>query len=233
MLFPRPAGDALTGVMINCAGGLTGGDKFSVEAVGAAGTKTTLTTQTAERIYRALGDPPARLTGHVTVEAGAQLNWLPQETILFDRSRFTRWLEVDLAPDARFLMVEPLVFGRTAMGEHLRDIWFSDQVRIRRTGQLIHADATRLEGDVEASLFGAAVTSGKRAVAAIVLACPKAEQHLDTARQMIGETGGVSLKGPDLLSIRLIAKDAFTLRRVAIPLIARLSGTDIPRTWTL
>ncbi len=219
--------------MINCAGGLTGGDRFSVEALGAAHTETTLTTQTAERIYRAIGQETARLSTKLSVGAGGRLNWLPQETILFDRSSFSRRMEVDLAADARFVMIEPLIFGRTAMGEHLRDIRFSDQLRIRRDGALVHADATQLAGDVERALGGDAVTSGQRAVASVVFACPSASLQLEAAKRIVGEAGGVSLKAPDLLSARLIAQDALALRRVAVPLIALLSGNDIPRTWTL
>lgn len=223
----------MTGVMINCAGGITGGDRFSVEAEAAAGTCLTLTTQTAERIYRALGQQTGEFSTKIRVAAGGRLNWLPQETILFERSRFARRLEVELAGDASFLMIEPLVFGRTAMGEYLGMAQFDDQVRLRRDGVLIHADATRLQDDVDAQLAGAAVTHGARAVASVVLADAQAERLLAPARDIIGASGGASLKAPDLLSIRLIAEDAFALRRVAVPLIALLSQSDIPKTWTL
>lgn len=52
-------------------------------------------------------------------------------------------------------------------------------------------------------------------------------------RDMIGTNGGVSLKSPDLLVIRLIAESSNALRQIAIPIIACLSGADIPKPWTL
>ncbi len=62
MLFPRPDTAALTAVLLNTAGGLTGGDRFSVSATAADGSRLTLTTQAAERVYRALPGTEARLT---------------------------------------------------------------------------------------------------------------------------------------------------------------------------
>ena len=233
LMFPRATGGGLMAVAVNCAGGMTGGDRFELAARAGAGSSLTLTTQAAERIYRATGGEQARLVTRLQIDAGARMHWLPQETILFDRSRFARRLEVDLAPDASFLMVEPVIFGRTAMGEHLHDAQFRDHVRLRRDGRLIHADATLLSGDIETQLRGLAVTSGGRAMASVVLACKGAENMLDPVRALIGSTGAASLKARDLLCIRLIARDAMALRRCAIPLIARLSGSDIPKTWTL
>ena len=134
LLFPqgRPHPEA---VMVNTAGGITGGDRFSVAAAALDNSRLTVTTQAAERAYRAQPDETGRMETRLEVAAGARLNWLPQETILFNGSRFARRLRVDLAADARFLMVEPVVFGRLAMGEALTSARFSDRVEIRRDGQ--------------------------------------------------------------------------------------------------
>ena len=89
--------------------------------------------QAAERFYRALTrDAPSRVRTTVTVAQGGALEWLPQETILFDRCALDRRLHVDLAADARFLAVETLVFGRAAMGERVRQGWLRDLIRVRR-----------------------------------------------------------------------------------------------------
>ena len=233
MMFPRGSGSELRAVMINCAGGMTGGDRFEVQAEAGPDTALSLTTQTAERVYRSPDASIARMSTELRVAPGAALHWLPQETILFDRSRLGRRLEVRLAPEATFLMIEPLIFGRAAMGEVLHEAHLSDQLRIWQGGALIHADATRLDGPVAQFLGRAAVAGGALAVANLVLAAPEAEARLASVREMIGPFGGASLKTPDLLVARLIAPDAMALRRVAIPLLAALSGTDIPRTWTL
>ncbi|MCY4335296.1 MAG: urease accessory protein UreD [Litoreibacter sp.] len=233
MMFPRGAGPSLMSVVVNCAGGMTGGDRFEIEGAAGEGASLTLTTQAAERLYRATGDAPARLRTTLEVARGGTLHWLPQETILFDGCAMERRLDVSLACDAQALIVEPLVFGRAAMGEMLEQASFRDHVRIARDGVLIHAEATRLEGCVASQLEGSALTGGGLATAAIVYAAPDAELFLDRARDLIGPMSGASLKAPDLLVIRLIAPDAWLLRREAIPLIAALSGADIPKTWTL
>jgi len=233
LMFPRGPGPELRAVMINCAGGMTGGDRFEVAAEAGPGTVLSLTTQTAERVYRSPDQSEARLSTALHVGDGAALHWLPQETILFDQSRLARRLDVTLAPDAQFLMIEPLIFGRRAMGELLSAAHLNDQLRLRRDGVLIHADATRLEGPVEQLLNRAAIAGGAHAVANVVFASPRAEAHLPQVRDIIGPFGGASLKAPDLLVARLIAPDAMALRRVAMPLLAALSGADIPRTWTL
>src|SRR6516162_3149160 len=114
--FPSPESDGLSAVLVNTAGGIAGGDRFDVEVAAGEGARLTLTTAAAEKVYRAPADA-AELNIALKVEAGAQLAWLPQETILFDRAKIARNIEIDLAEDASLLLSEIVVFGRTAMGE--------------------------------------------------------------------------------------------------------------------
>ena len=144
MRFPRPAvGAPPEAVLLNTAGGLTGGDRMNLDVTLGARAEATLTTAAAEKIYRAR-DGDATIGVKLALGAGARLAWLPQATILFDGSRLDRRTDVQLAGDARFLGVEFLIFGRQAMGEdvHLgacRDAW-----RIRRDGALVFADTFRV-----------------------------------------------------------------------------------------
>ncbi|MBW8723822.1 MAG: urease accessory protein UreD [Inquilinus limosus] len=118
--FPRREAGAFAGaVLLNTAGGLTGGDRLSQAVRWGEGTAATVAGQAAERIYRSLGDA-AQIETRLTVEPGAVAEWLPQETILFDRARLDRDLRIELRGDARFLGVEAIVFGRAAMGETVR-----------------------------------------------------------------------------------------------------------------
>ena len=77
-----------------------------------------MTGAAAEKIYRSLG-PDANLRIKLDVATGATLAWLPQETILFDRARIDRSIDVDLAADARLILAEAVIFGRTGMGERV------------------------------------------------------------------------------------------------------------------
>src|SRR5205085_1142159 len=83
------------------------------------------------------------VAGAASVAPGAELAWLPQETILFDRARLRRTIDVALAGDARLLLLEAVVFGRSGMGETVAEGLFADRWRIRRDGALIYAESIR------------------------------------------------------------------------------------------
>ncbi|QOL81054.1 urease accessory protein UreD [Pseudooceanicola spongiae] len=232
-LFPASRHGALNAVFLNTSGGVTGGDQYQISAEALPDAALVLTSQAAERLYRAQPTETGRLDIHLKVGQGARLDWLPQETILFDAARVVRRFDVDLAPGARFLAVEPLISGRLAMGEYVHSGTLTDHWRLRRDGQLIFADTFRLSGDIDAKLARPAVAGGNRAVAALIFAAPEAEALLPAIRDLLGPLGGASLILPDLLFARIAAPDGFELRKRLIPAITRLSGQDIPRTWTL
>lgn len=229
-LFPRS--DRLQAIMINSAGGLTGGDRMEIAARAGPGSSLTLTTQAAERCYRAL-EGHARICAHLTVEEDAELAWLPQETILFDGSALRRRLAVDLSETGRLLLAEPVIFGRAAMGESVRRAVFHDEILVRRAGRPLYLDRVKLEGDIAAELDRPAVAAGARAMACILYVAPDAEARLGPARAALPETGGASLLAADVLTVRLLAADGFELRRTLLPLLDRLSRNALPRSWRL
>ncbi len=233
VLFPRATGPALQAVLVNTAGGVTGGDRFRLNAVAGPGTELTLTTQACERAYRAQGAETGELHNHLAAGPGARINWLPQETLLFQGSALRRTLRVDLAGDARLLMAEPLVFGRAAMGERLTRARFHDRIEIRRDGALLYLDSLRLDGDVAAQMDRPALGAGAGAMATLIFAAPEAEAHLAPQRAMLPATAGASLVRDGVLAVRALAPDSFALRQVLIPILARLSGATLPRPWMI
>lgn len=230
-LFPQGA-DILNAIMINSSGGLTGGDRFAIRGTAGPGTSLTLTTQAAERAYRAK-DGWARVDTRLEAQEGASLFWLPQELILFRGASLDRSLRIDLATDARLLMVEPVIFGRAAMGEVLDRARLRDRIEIRREGRPLYRDAVRLEGDLAAQLARPGVAAGCGAMASLVYVDPAAEAHMDPVRALLPETGGASLLRDDLLAVRLLAHDGFELRRHLLPILDRLSGETLPTSWRL
>ena len=156
-------------MLINTAGGMAGGDRFAIDIAAGPGARVVVTTAAAEKVYRAL-DPAATVDVRLTVGPGAALAWLPQETILFDRAKLRRSIEIDLADDARLLLAEAIVFGRSGMGEAVEECELSDRWRLRRGGRLVHAEALRLDGAVAAKLGRPAVANGGIAVATVLLA---------------------------------------------------------------
>src|ERR1700761_8848752 len=145
--FPRPIVPGwLDAVVVNTGGGVAGGDRLQLGFYAGAATRTTVSAQAAERFYRARSaDSPSQVSTHLTIASGAVLEWLPQETILFDQSSVNRSLHIDLAPDACFLGVETLVFGRSAMGETMGQGRLRDLIRITRAGALLLHDAIRID----------------------------------------------------------------------------------------
>ncbi|MDW3225297.1 MAG: urease accessory protein UreD [Paracoccaceae bacterium] len=232
VLFPRTSGP-LEAILINTAGGITGGDDFAVSASAGTGSELTLTTQAAERAYRAQQSQTGRLNTRLSVRDDARLNWLPQETILYDGCALSRSLEVDIAPDARFMMVEPVLFGRRAMGEDVHNIEFHDQISIRQTGDIIYRDGVALSGDAASQLDRPAVAGGARAMASLVFIAPEADGQIAPLRDMIGPMGGVSLLRPGVLVARLLAQDGFALRKNLVPILDRLTHNQLPKSWRL
>src|SRR5690606_35648944 len=124
--------------------------------------------QAAEKIYRSIG-PASRFDTTIHVGAGAWLEWLPQESILFDGARFHRTTMVDLEAGGRLLALEMLVFGRRARGEAFTRGLVRDDWRLRIGGRLAWADALAL-GEPLAPLFAArAGLDGAAAIATLLL----------------------------------------------------------------
>ena len=233
LLFPRGQGGEMHAVALNTGGGITGGDRFQLSACAGKGCHLVLSTQAAERAYRAQPNEIGYVENLLRVDVGARLDWLPQETLLFDGAALNRRLKIELAPDARALMVEPVVFGRAAMGEVVHDLSFWDRVDIVRDGKAEFADRTRLTGDAVAQMAGRATGGGCGAMASVVYAAPDAGNFLDRARALMPETGGVSLIRDHILFARLLAPDSFILRQSLLPLIDLLSTSPLPRTWMI
>ena len=230
-LFPRRDGAAAQAVLVNTAGGVTGGDRFETHVEVAPGAALTLTTQAAERAYRATGDTPGRIANSATV--GGWLHWLPQETILFEGCNLSRRLTVDLGAQATALIVEPLIFGRLAMGETLSRARLSDRIEILRAGRPEYVDALAFGPDIARQLSGLALGKGAGALATVILAGDEAEGRLGRVRAMLPPTAGASLLSPRLLCARILAEDGFSLRRTLIPLLTQLSGDALPRPWMI
>ena len=232
--FPRPErGGAPVAVLLNTAGGIAGGDRLRTAIHVAAGARLTVTTQAAERLYRARpADLPAAIETSLHLEDAALLDWLPQETILFDRAAARRRLTIDLAASATFTGVETLVLGRRAMGETVDRASWHDLIRLRRDGRLLLHDAVRLDGAAATHLAGPATAGGAGAVATLIHAGPEAEGLLDPLRACLaGHDAGASA-WDGLLVARILAADSARLRPPVMAGLAVLRpGRALPRIW--
>ncbi|MBV1700806.1 MAG: urease accessory protein UreD [Hyphomicrobiales bacterium] len=233
--FPR-AQDVGTfeAVTLNLSGGIAGGDHLDTHIHLGANAQALIAALAAEKVYGARVGESARVETHIHLEAGASLDYLPQETILFDNLWLERNLTVTMAADARYLGVECLVFGRAAMGEVLRHGELRDRIRITRAGQLLFLDQTRLSGDLAAQLSGKALAGGAGAFANIVCVAPDAGDQLNAIREAIRHGGGEGAASAfsGMVLARLLAKNAASLREGVVKILEICrKGRALPRVW--
>lgn len=232
VLLPRNFRTMPEAVFLNTSGGVTGGDQLYYGASVESQTALCVTTQAAERIYKSSAGF-ANISNCLTLAENSRLEWLPQETILFEGSALKRQLNVEMAESADLLALETLVLGRRAMGETLQDATATDQWRIRRGGRLIYADALRLAPPVTDKLSTLATLNGARAISTILYIAPDAETRVDQARGLLDfegvETAASAWNG--MLSIRFLAPDAHPLRTALVAFLTQFRGCDLPRIW--
>ena len=231
--LPRDARAAgLEAVLLNTSGGLTGGDRMEWTADVGEGAHLTVSTQACEKVYRAR-DGRAQAQTSLSVGEDARIDWLPQETILFDGGALSRRLDVDLAPGARLLAAEAVVLGRTAMDETVRAGEISDRWRVRREGRLIFADDLRISGPVAAITDRAPMLAGARAFASMLLVADDVGRFLEPLRRALGRAGGASAFDGKLFG-RVVANDGFELRTALLPALEILrGGAPLPRVWRI
>jgi urease accessory protein len=228
---PGSPSSELEAVIVNTAGGVAGGDRLRIEVDVAPRARLVITSAAAEKFYRTLG-PAAVIDVRLAVGHGGALAWLPQESILFDRSHLQRSIEIDLAEDARLVMAEAIVFGRRGMGEVVEEGQLFDRWRVRRSGQLLHAEALRLGGAVAVKLAEPAVARGSIAMAT-VFAAPADDAIAARVRALEasfrGEVGISAWNG--FAVARLCAADGAALRHDLIAVLTALRGQALPRLW--
>lgn len=232
--FPREAAGRLDAVFVNVAGGMAGGDTFDVALAAGPGAHLMASSAAAEKVYRALGRE-TRSNVRLTLEDGARLAFLPQETILFDAARIARAFEIDMHAHARLVACDLTILGRAAMGEDVRMLSWRDRWRLRRGGRLIWADATRIEGDAMAQLAGPATGGGARAFGTLLYAAPGAGAHIESVRQTLAHAGGCDAavtSFADLLVARFVARDGQGARAAMARALAALPDAAPPRSWS-
>jgi urease accessory protein len=229
--FPNRENGALDAMIVNTAGGMTGGDAFDFDIAVGAGARLAVTTAAAEKVYRSLG-PDAAIGVKLDVGRGGALAWLPQETIVFNEVRLRRTIDVELAGDASLLLAEAIVFGRSAMGETVTQGRVFDRWRVRRGGALVFAETVKLDGAIAQRMAEPAVAGGGVAIAS-VLKAPGDDADVAAVNamreQFLGEVGASAWNG--IAVARLCARDGAALRRDLIAVLSTWADAPLPRLW--
>lgn len=221
------------GLLVNTGGGVVGGDRIELDFAVSSGADVVLTASSAERVYRSDG-ATANVDVRLSLDAGARLDWLPQQTIVFAGARFRRRIEVDVATGSRLLMAEMLTFGRPASPEPVATARIEDQWRVRRDGRLIFAEALTLDGHFGDVLARPAVADAARAAALILYVAPDAPDKLGGVRGVLegaaGDVGASAWNG--FLCVRAIGPRPQQLIATVAQAIEVLSGRARPRVWS-
>lgn len=214
-LFPTaPAGDCIQAALVTTSGGLVGGDRLSIDIKTLARASAMVSPQAAEKVYRSAGHD-CEIDVTLGAARASWLEWLPQETILFDNARLHRVTKIDAAGDARVLAGEMLVFGRIGRGERLNRGFVRDAWEVRLDGKLVWADSLLLEDDIAATIAHPAGFDGATATATVVYVGADAALHLQSARESLGEDAAVRTAATvvnGVLVARFVGRDAKALR---------------------
>jgi urease accessory protein len=237
MLPVIDGGIAREAVVINAAGGIAGGDRLEFEVTALGNATVIVTSQAAEKIYRAL-DQSAQIVTRLKVGGNAKLAWLPQETIIFNAARIHRQIEIDLDAGAELMALEWLVLGRTAHGEavlhgHIRDRWL-----VRRDGRLVWADTFFIAEETFPHLSRKALLSDHHAIGTLLYFGPDLDRRLealrDIAPSLACRCAATIVAG--LIVVRLAAATSSDLRIALIGLLAHLAGDAnpfrVPKMWS-
>ena len=215
VLFPAPAfEDIPQATVITTSGGLTGGDKIAVTATVHERARAMIAAQAAEKIYRSAGRD-AQINVALTAAPDTWLEYLPQETILFDGARLDRTTQINAAPDAQVLAGEIIVLGRRGSGETFQHGFLREAWRINLKNRLAWADTLLLNEINDGPLHHPAGFDGAAAIATAVYIGPDASGHLDLARDLIACSGDEVKSSATLVNGLLIVR---WLGREALPL---------------
>ena len=170
----------------------------------------------------------------LSVGPGGWLDWLPQETILFDGSALERRTVIDLAAGAGCLALEAVVLGRAAMGETLSRVTFRDRREVRRGGVPLVLEPVALN---DAALrTGVAGLAGARAFASLVMVGDGLGDMLGPLRAVLVEPGvqAAASAYDGRLVVRMLAGDGWPMRRQIVRALAVMrAGRPLPRVWQM
>jgi len=230
--LPRPT-DAqhAEAVLINLAGGLTGGDRLEWRVAWQPDTAATVSSQAAEKVYRAVGKSVATIDTCLDVDANALALWLPQETILFDRARLVRRNHFRVARHGRLLAVEASILGRRAMGETVIAGRFDESFEVHYADRLVLAERQCFRGQIADLLTHPAIAQGNAAFVSLLYVGENAATQLGTIRDALGDApAAASAPDPNVVVIRWLAVEPTGLRaRLVAALFALQDAVGMPR----
>lgn len=221
--------------LLHPPGGIVGGDRLELHVHCDAAAHALITTPAANKFYRSAG-ATARQSQTLHVSAGATLEWLPQEQILFQGARVDTITRVELAPSARFIGWEMTCLGRPASGEGFEQGYLRQRLEIWRDGTPLLIERSRIEGG--SSWMQARYGLGGHSVTGTLAAVGAGDAHVAALREALPETAPVAAtRLDDVVLLRYLGDSAEQARtllnqawQVLRPLLLERSACE-PRIW--
>lgn len=230
-----PEGPVCHVYVLHPPGGIVAGDRLAIDVHVAAKAEALLTTPAAGKFYRSAG-LLARQNVTLKIESNAALEWLPQETIVYEGAKLDSGINIELVDDARLIAWEILAFGRPAAGEGFNVGEALLRWRILRNAKPLYLEAMRLDAEAFAARWGL----NRHSVCGALFACSATKTHRDQVRELIGDAAerGVTLID-DLLICRAVDNKTEPLRRffeqvraaIRVDIVRRENHT--PRIWAM
>jgi urease accessory protein len=130
-------------IVLHPPGGIAGGDALQIAAQVEAGAQALITTPGATRWYKANGRSASQ---NISLAVDGALEWLPQESIVFDAAQVVSRIDIALARGARMIGWDIVALGRRASGERFEHGDFRQQIRLALDGEPVWIERTRIAG---------------------------------------------------------------------------------------
>ena len=203
-----PEGGVCHVYLLHPPGGVVGGDRLSIDISAETGAQALITMPAAGKFYRSGG---AEAGQQVTLRIAGQssLEWLPQETIVYEGARLNAGMNIQLAKDAGFIGWEIVALGRPAAGEGFQSGHAHLAWRIDLDGQIFYLERQRLDAEAFAARWGLS----RHSSFGTLFAYPSTAQQLEAVQELIGDHPGKGVTRIDqLLICRAIDQRADRLR---------------------
>ncbi|VVO01808.1 urease accessory protein UreD [Pseudomonas fluorescens] len=222
-------------IIVHPPGGIAGGDRLDISAHVGTDAWAQLTSPGAAKWYRAAGPAYQKLDLHVA--AGATLEWLPQETIIFSAAQAELSTTIELEGDARLFYWDVVALGRPASGERFELGHFQAQLDIRRDGQLLWHERQRIVGN-DGLLDSPIGLDGQPVFATLLVTGEIDSELLEVCRSLPNPVRGDLTQLPGLLVARCLASEALQARgwlidlwRLLRPVLLEREAV-LPRIWS-
>jgi urease accessory protein len=212
-----PERDTCHVYILHPPGGVVGGDRLYISVKVTEGSHALLTTPAAGKFYRSSG-ARALQSQELSAEDGAILEWLPQETIVYNQAQADLVNRIELHGNARFIGWEVLCLGLPASKKQFLEGQVRQSFEVFQDGERILIERGRYEGD--SPMLKAHWGLGGCPVSGTLIATNAAPDILEDIRNATQDCVGDDLFGVTnihgLTVCRYIGQDAYRAHRCFI-----------------